>query len=387
MTPRIFIPCWLVFLCCSFVNPAIAADTVEGVEQQIKHTTKQLEKLQAEISSNRALRKTLQQSLDKVELNVTERQQRIKSLNDDINAYNSQLESLEAHVAAEHSTITTRKVHLADAIRKTQRISSNNSLKVILQHDNPAQAFRLGIYTDYLMRAQKQAIDEQLIALAAIKRAHAVALKNRNWLDYIKNKAARQHAGFSAKSVTRRQSISKVESSLAQKTRSVAELKADQLSLQSLMDELKATKARQSGYFLSGKGTYPLPVNGRITAHFGEVKSVGKLRWNGLFIRAKAGSAVHPVADGEVVYSDWLRGFGMLVIVDHGDDYMTLYGGNREVTVNSGTWVESGVTIATVGDSGGQSNSGVYFEIRQNAKPLDPEKWVSAKNGILSAQK
>jgi len=111
------------------------------------------------------------------------------------------------------------------------------------------------------------------------------------------------------------------------------------------------------------------------------------LRWDGYFIEAGTGAAVRAIADGTVVYSDWLQGFGMLVILDHGDGYMTLYGGNREVTVRKEDWVQTGSTIATVGDSGGQKTSGVYFEIRHNATPVDPKEWVSTDNSIKSVKK
>ena len=152
------------------------------------------------------------------------------------------------------------------------------------------------------------------------------------------------------------------------------------------MEELKALAIAQSGYFESGKGNYLLPVSGTIKARFGDVKSVGRLHWNGLFVAAPAGRPVKAVADGEVVYSDWLQGFGMLVILDHGDDYMTLYGGNRDVIVADGTWIDAGATIATVGDSGGQTDSGVYFEVRHNAKPVDPEQWINTDNRVQSAK-
>ena len=142
------------------------------------------------------------------------------------------------------------------------------------------------------------------------------------------------------------------------------------------MEELQAAEAAASGYFESGRGSLPMPVAGRVDARFGDVKSVGRLTWDGLFVRAEAGAAVRSVADGEVVYGGWLEGFGMLVIVDHGDGWMSLYGGNRDVLAAPGDWVESGAAIATVGDSGGQNVPGVYFEIRRDAEPVDPAPFL-----------
>jgi len=181
--------------------------------------------------------------------------------------------------------------------------------------------------------------------------------------------------------------LGEVQAQISTKTRTVATLKVDQARLQALMEELRNSQVAHSGYFASGQGSYPLPVAGTIKARFGEVKSVGKLRWDGYFIEAGSGSPVRAIADGSVVYSDWLQGFGMLVILDHGDGYMTLYGGNRDVAVQKQDWVQTGSTIATVGDSGGQKTSGLYFEIRHNAAPVDPKEWINTNNSIKSVKK
>lgn len=381
----------LILLCCAllFQSTTISAEelSVEAYEIQIAETEQRLAELDAEIAKNRALKKKLQSSVAQAENNVQERSKRIESLNQDIALYNDQLNGLEQKLSEEEKLMVYRKKVLAESLRKTQRVVSASGLKVVLQHDNPSTADRIGVYTDYFMRAQQQAISEQLLAIKKIDTARTEALKNRNWLNHIKSKAAKQHEAHLSTRNTQKKTLNQVEEQITHKTRTVAQLKADQERLQVLMEELKQAQIARSGYFLSNKGNYPMPVNGSIDARFGDIKSVGKIRWSGLFIRAKVGTPVRAIADGETIYSDWLQGFGMLVILDHGDGYMTLYGGNRKVAVSKGAWVESGATIATVGDSGGQKNSGLYFEVRQNAKPEDPEHWISTKDGNLTAKK
>ncbi len=363
------------------------ANTIEGVEQEILSTNERLKELDAQIHASRALKEKLSKALSVTNEKVGEREKRIKGLNKDIDTYNQQLDKLDDDIALAQENVELRKQLLAESIRRAQRVAAGSGLKVVLQNDNPAAADRLGVYTGYFMKAQQRAIIEQQASLSAINNAKQEALKNRNWLNHIKKKATKQFNSYQAQQSENQQSIGKVESDINDKTRTVAQLKLDQERLQALMEELRAAQVARSGYFLAGQGTYPLPVAGEIKARFGEVKSVGKLRWNGYFINATNGAPVRTVADGEVVYSDWLQGFGMLVIIDHGDGYMTLYGGNREVAVKKDDWVETGATIATVGDSGGQKTSGVYFEIRHNAKPIDPKEWVSAKNRFVSAKK
>ena len=364
-----------------------AEETIEGVEQEILSTTQRLRKLDEEIAASRALKEKLTAALNESNQKVGERQSRITGLNKDIQQYDAQLDSLDKQIEQEEGNVDARKKALAQSIRRSQRIASSTGLKVVLQNNNPAQADRLGVYTGYFMQAQQQAIRNQQATLQQIAAARNEALKNRNWLNHIKKKATSQFDTYKGERDQKKQSIGEVESQITNKTQTVAQLKLDQARLQALMEELRAAQVAKSGYFLAGKGKYPLPVRGTINARFGEVKSVGKLRWEGYFITAGIGTPVRTIADGEVVYSDWLQGFGMLVIIDHGDSYMTLYGGNREVAASQGDWVESGATIATVGDSGGQKRSGVYFEIRHNATPMDPKEWVSAKNDVLKAQK
>ena len=366
---------------------ALSDETVEDLDEKISTTTQRLEELDAEIQQSKMLKEKLDQALKAANEKVIERQTRIDGLTSDINEYNQQLDRLDTKIQNEQDTVALRKQVLAQSIRRAQRLGSERGLKVVLQNDNPAQANRLGVYTAYFMKAQQQAIAEQKTVLLKLEEAHHEALKNRNWLNHIKKKATSQFVTYKSESSKNEQSLSEVQKQITSKTRTVATLKVDQARLQALMEELRTVKVAQSGYFAAGQGNYTLPVTGAIKAQFGEVKSVGKLRWDGYFIEARDGTPVRAIADGAVVYSDWLQGFGMLVILDHGDGYMTLYGGNREVAVEKEDWVQTGATIATVGDSGGQKTSGVYFEIRHNATPLDPKEWMSTNNTIKSVKK
>jgi len=372
-----------------FATLAVAEDlqTIDAVEAEIRATTQRLEVLDSEIAENRSLKSSLQKAVKAVESRVSERDQRIRGLDKDIDKYSNKLDKLDLQVEEAQSSVALRKERLSRSIRRSQQLGTGSGLKVLLQHDDPALADRLNVYTDYFLAAQNASIAAEIDALQQIDEARQVALKDRNWLNHIKRKASKQYETYRSQQREKLQSLDQVERQITEKNRSVATLKSDQERLTTLMEELKALQIAQSGYFEAGKGNYRLPVAGTIKARFGDVKSVGRLSWNGLFVAAAAGSLVKGVADGEVVYSDWLQGFGMLVILDHGDGYMTLYGGNRDVLVGDGNWVEAGATIATVGDSGGQTDSGVYFEVRHNAKPVNPEDWVNAENGFQSAKK
>ena len=154
--------------------------------------------------------------------------------------------------------------------------------------------------------------------------------------------------------------------------------------LQALLDRITASIADlptpgDTTPFVREKGKLLLPVSGRITDRFGTSRNNGKLRWNGIFIAAPRGAPVRAIHYGRVVFSDWLRGFGLLLIIDHGDGYMSLYGHNQVLYTEVGDWVTAGEIVATVGDTGGQNRAGLYFEIRYKGKPTNPQLWCQAR--------
>jgi len=359
--------------------------TLSDVEQQILDTSLQLEALDEDILKSRTVKNDLLKAIKEAESRASERENRLQGLEREIDAYSQTLRALESQLAEAEAGLANQRSALGQALRDAQVIGQQSGLKIVLQNDDPALADRLSVYTEYIVAAQRLTINRSVEQLQQIDAARSVALKDRNWLNYIKKKASKQKEEFISEANQSQLSLSEVEAGLDEKTRTVAQLRADQDRLQTLMEELKALQSSQSGYFAAGKGDYPAPVPGTITARYNDVKSVGKLRWSGLFIKTRAGLPVKAVADGEVVYSNWLQGFGNLVIIDHGDNYTSLYGGNRDVTVPTGQWVESGATIATVGDSGGQNSSGVYFEIRHNAQAENPEDWLRPDSGLQNA--
>ena len=131
--------------------------------------------------------------------------------------------------------------------------------------------------------------------------------------------------------------------------------------------------------FLELKGRLRLPVRGELANRFGSPRADGGLVWKGLFIAARPGEEVRAVADGRVVFADWLRGFGNLLIVDHGDAYMSLYGNNESLYKRVGDSIRGGEPVAAVGASGGNTDSGLYFELRHQGRPLDPLDWVDIR--------
>ena len=139
----------------------------------------------------------------------------------------------------------------------------------------------------------------------------------------------------------------------------------------------RTTRSTSEEPFSTFKGKLTWPVAGEVLHDYGTSRGSGPLKWNGVVLAAPRGREVRAVYHGRVIFADWLAGMGLLVVVDHGENFMTLYGYNETVLKSPGDWVAPGDAIATVGDSGGQSQASLYFEVRQGTRPVNPRQWVS----------
>jgi len=160
----------------------------------------------------------------------------------------------------------------------------------------------------------------------------------------------------------------------------LASLEADAERLQALLEDLADVLADippqiESTPFAELRGQLPKPVSGPLRARFGDIRS-GNARWDGWLIAAEEGREVQAIAYGRVAYSDWLRGYGLIMIIDHGDGFMSLYGHNQALLADVGDWVSPGQAIALVGNSGGETESGVYFQLRRDGETINPARWI-----------
>ena len=177
---------------------------------------------------------------------------------------------------------------------------------------------------------------------------------------------------------------------LIQQGGSLVNLKDDALQLQNLINSIEEifVDAPVPGFsrqtFAELKGKLAWPVKGKLRKLYGRHKPLSNLRWQGIVIEAPIGRQIRAVSHGRVAFADWLRGLGNLIIIDHGNSYLSLYGHNESLFKSAGEWVESGDVIASIGNSGGQKANGLYFEIRKKGKPQNPTGWCKAGNRFSS---
>lgn len=270
---------------------------------------------------------------------------------------------------------------LSGQLRSAYAIGRQEYMKLLLNEQDPAVLGRTLVYYDYLNRARSERIDTIRDQVQRLEQVESDLKESSAALEMTRAEQLVEKQRLERSHEERKEVLEQLARQIRTREQKLGQVRADAQHLETLLTGLREALAdipaaagkRESFAALRGKLT--LPVQGSIRASFGSLRKEGKLRWQGVLINAREGSPVRAVSHGRVAYADWLRGFGLMVIIDHGDGYMSLYGQNQSLFVSTGDWIEAGEVIASAGSSGGQEHSGVYFEIRSNGKPTNPLRW------------
>ena len=272
------------------------------------------------------------------------------------------------------------KAALARQVRSSYMTGRQELFKLLLSQESPATLGRMLVYFDYYNRARSARIDTVAGELAEVAGLEQETRRVEAELAALEEAQAREVAGLESSRDERRAAVAKLEAEIRDGKAAVGKLQAEEQRLAQLMKRLGELMAgfpvETDEPFARLKGKLAWPVQGRLAGDFGQPRGAGSVKWNGVLLEASAGTPVRAVYHGRVAFADWLQGLGLLIIVDHGGGYMSLYGHNEALLKESGDWVEPGETIAQVGDSGGQARAGLYFEIRYNGEPVNPHPWI-----------
>jgi septal ring factor EnvC (AmiA/AmiB activator) len=333
------------------------------------------------VSRGQAERDRLTRQLRTTEESVGKAQAALDDLREQRQAGASRRAELQAEEHQRAADLASNRAALAGQLRAAYLTGREEPLKLLLNQRDPAQAGRMFVYYSYFGRAratQIQAIEADLQRIGQLdgqlqaQDAKLATLQEAQQAQVFALEQARSHrvlvlAGISAQTQTRaarlarlRQQQSDLESLLAQLRRAAASLSPEDLG---------------HSPFARLRGRLSRPVAGRVIASYGQVRA-GGLKWDGDLYATRRNAPVHAVSQGRVVYADWLAGLGLLIIIDHGGGYMSLYGHNERLYESVGQRVAVGQTIAQSGDSGGSARPELYFEIRKDGKPVDPRLWV-----------
>ncbi len=360
----------------------MAADKSKQTQQQLEQIKQQIKQLQKKIDSKRKQYGSAAQALKKTEqkinsaakiLRATQRQiQREERKLGDNRRQEKELQKQQQH----HQAI------LAQQIRSAYSSGRQEYLKLLLNQEEPAKLGRVITYYDYLNKARTRSIQQLGKTLVELQQVRSNIEANIKQLAILEqSQKAEQQRLISLKS-QREKEVKQLARSIASEDKKLANLKENEEELQSLLLQMQqALREIIQQQDLDGlakvKGKLSWPLKGRVALNYGETINKG-MRSNGIRIAAREGQEVAAVFHGRVVFSDWLRGFGLLLIIDHGQGYMSLYGNNQSLFKEVGDWVEAGELVSTVGQSGGQKSPGLYFEIRHQGKARDPRQWIGS---------
>ena len=353
------------------------------------HTqAEQLEKLRAQIAGIRdELRgehrraDSFTRELQHLDESIGQAAAGVRELEADIRTRRDRAAELEERYQRRSAELARQRDYLAREVVAAYTLGRDEYLRLILNQEDPSRLERVQVYYEYLNEARSRRIHDAVQALQSIYSLQQKLQAELARLAQLKQlRVARQQA-LQRDRRQRAVLLQELRRRMADGGRRLRQLQANEAELASLVQRLRQALAdipADSGGerpFRARKGRLAWPLTGQLIAHYGAERDAG-VRWHGVFIAAAEGSAVHAVAAGRVVFADWLRGLGLLLIIDHGRGYMTLYGHNQSLYKEVGDWVEAGEVIAAVGGSGGENRAGLYFEVRVRGKPDNPLAWL-----------
>lgn len=399
----------LIALICA-LPLATQADERTQKNAELKNIHGRIESLRKDIAKNEANRADVVDSLRETEQAISASNKRLRELADSRNELKRQLADIQAQSDQLTGQIGSQQKQIGTLLYRQYLSgrSDDDALKLLLSGEDPNQIARDYHYLTLLSHAKATMVDKlhdtlsekQRLASAMQDRTEKLADNQRQQQQAQQTLLAQQKQrqtvldGISDKIKHQQRDLDTLKQNEKRLTSLIAGLSKRSLKPSRPIEKTKPSSsgnsntpgikndrepdASLSGAFASLRGKLRLPVRGEVVNRFGAPRVEGTT-WRGLFIRAAEGSDVKSVAAGQVVFADWLRGFGNLIIIDHGDGWLTVYGNNQALLRKEGDRVKAGDAVASVGNSGGNPESGLYFELRHQGQALDPMQWVSLR--------
>ena len=372
----------LVMLCSViFVSHATAQkqSDLENIQQQIKNK-------QTQIYQQLEVAKKLQDNLKIVELQIAQSATKLNKTQVALENNQQQLSVLRKQQKGYLASLDKQKTVLAKQIRSAYMTGNYDFAKMLLNQQDAANFERTITYYQYLNKARKSQIDSFNLLVKDLQKVNAKLIDNQSELEQLKGKQIRQQQALKVNQIERESTLVAMQTAIESEEAKIAQL---QINEKNLLEALSRALARaqqqadkqndQQNIILRGlsalKGRLLMPAQGNLRKMFGRFRQ-GQIKWKGVVINGTAGDSVVAIHHAKVLYSDWLRGFGLVTVLDHGDGFMSLYGHNQALLKQAGESVQAGEAIALLGQSGGQSRPNLYFEIRHKGKPINPVSWL-----------
>lgn len=354
--------------------------SAETPAQKLARVQTAIDTLQQAVASNRERYQKLQDGLEATETNIAELALSLQKLSELLPEKQQALEALRLEWQEKQELVKQEQDRLSKQVRAAYIMGRQDYLKILLNQEDPTMIGRVLTYYDYFNRARVQQIERYQEHLLQLDKLKADVIEETRDVSRLLKDTQAQKQQLQDSYAMRQRVLLALSETIENQDFSLYNLQTDKAELQQLLGQLPSTpiKAPARQAFADLKHRLPPPVDGDIRHYFGEARGVGKLKWQGLLFAANEGETVRSVADGEVVFANWFRNLGYLLIIKHDAQYMSLYGHNRNLYKKVGDSVLQGDEIAQVGSSGGQRESGLYFELRKQGKAFNPKHWLDS---------
>ncbi len=377
----------LAILAAGLSLPAAAQEDDRGLakvkERELEDVREKISDLKRSMDKRAADRDRITGDLQKAEVQISEKRVRLKELERQKQFSERRKAELEDKLQVRQSELDEESGQLAAQVRAAYTSGSQERIKLLLNQQDPATAGRMMVYYQFLSDYRGDNIEKVKGIIDELATLHQKAADEDNRLAGLARAKYAELMELNKGQERRQELLVALKSKMQQEGNEIEHLAAEEKDLARLIAELTSILSdypiRSEEPFSALKGQLTWPIAGRLLHDFGQPRASGHLKWNGVVLAAPRGREVRAVYHGRVVFADWLAGMGLLVIVDHGEGFMTLYGYNETTLKSAGEWVAPGDVIATVGNSGGQQQASLYFEIRQGTRPINPRTWITKR--------
>ncbi|KAF3978013.1 MAG: peptidoglycan DD-metalloendopeptidase family protein [Methylococcales symbiont of Iophon sp. n. MRB-2018] len=371
--------CFILLFTCYFFCFETLASEVEKKTKELTGLQTKIKQISSTINNLKAKKNSLIAELKTLDIQFGNSATQLKELKQQITTINSALKKNQQKINIKQGQVDKQKRSLERQIKVAHSMGRNDKLKLMLNQQDPAVSERILTYYNYFNKVRLKKISK---IDSDLQQLHSLKQQRDNESTLLLEKLSKENAEQATLVETREKQkkiLKKIGRYFDTRSNQLKRFKSSEARLKKLI--IKLQQATDDfpfeGYvgkeFSKLKGKLPWPIKGKILKKFGAKRSGGK--WDGVLIKAKNGANIRAVTKGRVVYADWLRGYGLLTIIEHGKGYMSLYAFNQSLYKSVGDWVNAGTVIASAGQSGGQPETGLYFGIRKQGKPVNPEKW------------
>lgn len=374
---------WLLLPVLCLHSTGQAQNTPE--ERQLQALISGINQIQQELETTRQERSGLWDQIQASEQAIATLQNRINATNARIADEQARLDLLQQESDALTASIGEQQILLAVYIESAWKNGQQEYMKILLNQQDPAQSARMLHYYARFSEARAEkiaAFEASLQTLAQLRSEIEVSSQN---LQAEQQLQLAQQVELVAGQAERQQIMDELDTLLSERDQELQRLEFERVEVEILLAELRRAVTElspaegQDQPFADLKGMLGWPLEGRLTNRFGSRHELGDLTWEGITIEATSGSEVSAIHHGRVIFSGWFGNSGLLLIIDHGDGYMSLYAHNQALNKTLGDWVSAGETIALAGNTGGQRQAGLYFEIRRNGTAENPVNWLQQR--------